>query len=85
MKVTETWERVVRQWEGLPEHRSWGIVGMWAQGDLDPKGWCSSPAENVPVPIFLLRCCLHPQWRRREGGGDELEGETVAGVGGRWV
>lgn len=51
-------------------------------GDRSPKSWLSSPAENVPVPVFLLRCCLHPQWCRREGGGDELEGEKLLCV---WV
>lgn len=52
MKVTEDCEKVVRHWEGLPEHRnwgtyrqvprvqgrSWGIVVTGAWGDLSPKG-----------------------------------------------
>lgn len=70
-------ERLLRHQEGLPDHKSWGAYGqvprvqgriweimvMGAGGDSRPEGWHSFPAENVPVPILFLRCCLHPQWR----------------------
>lgn len=96
MKVTGAWVRVVRRREGFLSAglgTAWrvpgvsgGSGGLWSPGtgSLSLRGWCSLPAENVPVSVFLLRRCLHPQWRRREGGGDELEGEALAGVGGRW-